>query len=225
MRLYTSEIPNPNDVLQAIEWARLAPSSSNMQLYEFYVIRDIGKLQKLNEYCLNQNTTRTAPEMIVVVARPDLWRQRAKYNADYIEKNHPKRTGIKGGSSVDYFRKLMPILYFNDYFGVTGFFKKIMQFCIGLIKPTVREVSKSDVRVVVHKSAALAAQNFMNGLKALGYDSCPIEGFDSLRVKSLLNLPFRAEINMVISYGKGTPEGVYNERIRVPLKDVLNVIE
>jgi nitroreductase len=33
------------------------------------------------------------------------------------------------------------------------------------------------------KSAALAAQNFMISMAAVNYDTCPMEGFDSLRVK------------------------------------------
>jgi nitroreductase len=46
------------------------------------------------------------------------------------------------------------------------------------------------------KSAALAAQNFMISMAAV--ITCPMEGFDSLRVKKILNLPAAAEINMII---------------------------
>ena len=64
-----------------------------------------------------------------------------------------------------------------------------------------REVTSSDLRVVVHKSAALAAQNFMLSMSSSGYDTCPMEGFDSVRVKKILNLPSSAEINMIIGCG------------------------
>ena len=46
---------------------------------------------------------------------------------------------------------------------------------------------------------------------------------DALRVKKLLNLPKGAEINMIISVGKGTEEGLYNERLRVPYEEVVFV--
>ncbi len=46
-----------------------------------------------------------------------------------------------------------------------------------------REVSPGDLRVIAHKSTALAAQNFMISMAALGYDTCPMEGLDSKRVK------------------------------------------
>ena len=38
----------------------------------------------------------------------------------------------------------------------------------------------------------------MISMAALGYDTCPMEGFDSVRLKSLLKLPKSAEISMVI---------------------------
>ena len=65
----------------------------------------------------------------------------------------------------------------------------------------VREVSESDMRVVVHKSCALAAQTFMIAMANEGYDTCPLEGFDSTQIKKLLKLPHGAGINMVIPCG------------------------
>ena len=76
------------------------------------------------------------------------------------------------------------------------------------------------MRIVAHKSAGLAAQTFMLGMAAEGYDTCPMEGFDSLRVKKILNLPFGSEINMIISCGIRKPEGVYGDRYRVPFEEV-----
>ena len=74
---------------------------------------------------------------------------------------------------------------------------------------------------MVHKSCALAAQTFMLSIAAEGFDSCPMEGFDAVRVKKALNLPKGAEINMIISVGKGTQEGVWGERFRLPYEEVV----
>ncbi|MDX5476953.1 MAG: nitroreductase family protein, partial [Cyclobacteriaceae bacterium] len=92
---------------------------------------------------------------------------------------------------------------------------------VGFARPMVREVSETDVRISVHKSAALAAMTFMYAMKAEGCDTCPMEGFDSKRVKQLLNLPSGAEINMIIGCGKGLPEGIYGDRFRVPNEEVI----
>ena len=64
------------------------------------------------------------------------------------------------------------------------------------------------------KSAALAAQNLMLALRASGFDSCPLEGFDSRRVKKTLGLPHRAVVVMAIAAGKRDPERVYGPRLR-----------
>jgi nitroreductase len=54
----------------------------------------------------------------------------------------------------------------------------------------------------------------MLSLRAYGYDSCPMEGIDSKRIKKLLNLKSPAEISMVISAGKRAKNGVYGKQVR-----------
>jgi nitroreductase len=212
---------DPNAVTRSLERAHLAPSSSNMQLWEFYRVSQPETMKLLSRFCMGQNTTETAREMIVVVARPDLWRRRAQSNFNFVKENLGDRPAFKGRSALSYYTKLMPILYNNDMFGFRGAIKKVVAWFIGLRRPMVREVTGSDIRVVTHKSAALAAQTFMLSMVAEGHDTCPVEGFDSVRVKRLLNLPRRAEINMVITCGKRIPEGIYGPRFRVPLSEVV----
>ena len=91
---------------------------------------------------------------------------------------------------------------------------------IGLFKPIYRQTRLSDMRIVAHKSAGLAAQNFMTSMAAIGYDTCPMEGSDTLRVKRILGLPRGAEINMVISCGIRNDKGIYGPRFRVPFESV-----
>ena len=47
-----------------------------------------------------------------------------------------------------------------------------------------------------------------------GFDSCPLEGFDSRRVKKILGLPHRAVVVMAVAAGKRDPERVYGPRLR-----------
>lgn len=76
------------------------------------------------------------------------------------------------------------------------------------------------MRVVVHKSCALAAQTFILAMDNEGYDTCPMEGFDSKRVKNILNLPMGVEINMIVSCGIRDNEGVWGDKIRIPFDEV-----
>jgi nitroreductase len=48
-----------------------------------------------------------------------------------------------------------------------------------------------------------------------------MEGFDEKRVKRALGLPGAAEINMIVAVGKGTDEGVWGPRLRVPNEEVI----
>ena len=78
---------------------------------------------------------------------------------------------------------------------------------------------------MVHKSCALAAQTFMIAMANEAYDTCPVEGFDSRRVKKLLHLPAGAEINMIISCGiRNGNKGIYGERFRLPFDEVYKKI-
>ena len=48
-----------------------------------------------------------------------------------------------------------------------------------------------------------------------------MEGFDGVRVRKILGLPRRAEINMVIGCGKGQEDGFWGPRRRVPAEEVI----
>jgi nitroreductase len=211
-------------VKQCIELATLAPNSSNMQLWEFYHITDSEVLKKLSVACLNQNAATTAQQMVVFVTRQDLYRKRAKFNMEMgtqnVLKNTPKEKQ-KGRIKLlnRYYGKLIPFLYPRT-FGIFGLIRKIVVNLIGFFRPIAYQVSESDMRVVVHKTCALAAQTFMLAMTNEGYDTCPMEGFDSRMVKSILQLPYGAEVNMVVSCGIRAEAGVFGDRIRVPFEEV-----
>jgi nitroreductase len=221
VRKFHPEDYDPQAVTRSLQRAVLAPNSSNMQLWEFYRVSTPEKLKQVSFCCMSQNTTETAKEIIVVVARPDLWKRRAKQNHENVLKTKDARQNFTGLTREKYYSKLMPLLYNNDALGLRSLGKKIFVWFTGLKRPIVREVGGNDVRVVIHKSVALAAQTFMLSMTAEGHDTCPVEGFDSKRLKKLLNLPRRAEINMVITCGKRIPEGVYGERFRVPMEEIM----
>lgn len=122
-----------------------------------------------------------------------------------------------------YYGTIMPILYVR-FLGVLGIVRKIIVNIIGIFRPIVYQVSECDMRVVVHKTCALAAQTFMLAMANEKYDTCPMEGFDSARVKNILNLPYGAEINMVISCGIRDDIGVWGDRMRVPFNEVYQEI-
>ena len=76
-----------NIVKRCIENAVLAPTSSNLQLWEFYHIIDKDLLKKISKSCFNQPAARTAKQIVITVVRKDLWRDRAKDNIKFQESN------------------------------------------------------------------------------------------------------------------------------------------
>jgi len=212
----------PDEVIKrSLERAILSPNSSNMQLWEFYWIKNKEEREKYTALCLGQSAAKTAKQIVVFVTRKDLWPQRAKWNYDRLKnaiKGEPNKLEKRG---LDYYGKLMPLAYRSDIFGVFAFIRRCMSFFMGLRKPFIRFGGKADQRITVHKSCALAAQTFMLSIAAEGFECCPMEGFDQVRVKKHLNLPTGAEINMIIGVGKGTNDGVWGPRFRIPYEEVV----
>ena len=222
IRIFDAEIPfDESAVYRSLERAILAPNSSNLQLWEFYRVKTKAKKDELATYCLGQNAAKTANELIVFVARKDKWKQHAEFVLNEAKKDFPAKPGKREKLLTDYYTKIIPTLYFSDPVDLTGSLKQIVSAVGGAFQPIPREVTATDMRIVVHKSVALAAQTFMLSMKAEGFDSCPMEGFDSRRVKKFLALPRAAEITMIVSVGTAKPEGVYGKRVRLPKEEVI----
>ena len=222
VRRYKKTEINDDDVKDSILHASLAPNSSNLQLWEFYHVTSEKLMNRISEACFNQPAARTANQFVVIVTRKDLWNKRRIFNINTI-KNKTLNASDKSLKNRDlalkYYKYLIPTIY-KEFFGLLGYIRYINAMIIGLFRPIYRQVTNSDMRVVAHKSSALAAQNFMLSMTSKGYDTCPMEGFDSLRVKRILSLPYSSEINMVISCGIRDDDGVYGKQIRVPFDDI-----
>lgn len=212
-------------VKKCLALSTLAPSSSNMQLYEFYHITNPEALKKLSVACLDQTAASTAQELVVFVVRQDLYKKRSQevlsFERENIRRNSPAERQEKRIKDREmYYGKIIPFLYAR-FFGVLGFVRKLIAVPVSFFRPMVLQVSENDARIVAHKSCGLAAQTFMVAMANEEYDTCPMEGFDSKRVKNILNLPSGAEINMIISCGKRKGnEGIWGDRYRVPFDEV-----
>ncbi len=211
VRVYTRESIPPEIVNKCLDLALLAPNSSNLQNWEFYWVRALDKKQELVKACLSQPAARTAPELIVAVSRLKSWPDMRKRMLETF-----KGTSIQVPYSARmYYENLVPLMYGQGFLGIKGLFKRVAFFFRGLSTPTPRgPVSHADMRVWAHKTTALACENFMLAMRAHGYDTCPMEGFDEVKIKRIIDLPKDAEVTMVISAGKRAKDGVYGPRVR-----------
>jgi len=211
VRKYTAEAVPSAVIEKAIDMALLAPNSSNLQTWRMYWVQDQEKKKQLARACLNQGAARTAQELLVFVADPGAWRVAQKAILKSIEGN-PRQDLHR------YYGKMVPFFYGWSWLAP---FKWLAFNGIGIFRPMLRSPwSSAGVEQVCVKSCALACENFMLAVAAQGFDSCPMEGFDEWRVKSLLKLPWRARVVMVISVGKRDPRGIWGERFRLPKEAV-----
>jgi len=56
------------------------------------------------------------------------------------------------------------------------------------------------------RSCGIVAQTLMLAAKSMGYDACPMDGFDFEKVAELIRLPAEHVITMFVAIGKGTKE-------------------
>jgi len=206
-------------VKKCIKNGVLAPTSSNLQLWEFYHITNKELLTSISKICFNQPAASTAKQIVITIVRKDLWKLRANQNIHFFNSNKEILSSKQYGQTKKYYAKAIPLVY-KDFFGILSFSKYIFAYIVGIFKVMYRQLRSSDTRIVAHKSAALASQNFMISMSGFGYDTCPMEGFDSLRVKKVLKLPYNTEINMILGCGIRSPKGIYSEQFRVPFEKV-----
>ena len=81
----------------------------------------------------------------------------------------------------------------------------IQDFMVPAIK-TYYEGNTQVQRDEAFRSMGIAAQTLMLSAKAMGYDSCPMDGFDFDAVEKLISLPDDHVIGQFVVVGKGIKE-------------------
>ena len=216
VRRFSSDCRVPEKVMTvALEHALLAPNSSNLQMWEFIWVRSAAKRKKLVEACLSQPAAATAAELVICVARMDTWQANRQRMLDAFSQKPAVPEQARR-----YYEKIIPLALNQGPFGLIGLAKRVFVTVGGLFRAVPRQpTSHSDMRVWAVKSTALACQNLMLSLRAQGFDTCPMEGFDSKRVKKIASIKGRqSEIVMVLGVGAALPEGVFGERLRFDSK-------
>ncbi|MCX6118533.1 MAG: nitroreductase family protein [Proteobacteria bacterium] len=215
VRIFDRMPIDPKVMNEIIDLSMLAPSSSNLQPWEFHWVRSKDKRMALEQACLSQPAAKTAGELVVIVARTGTWRR----NINIMLQTFSDRGSNVPEAVIYYYKRLVPAALSVGPLSVLAPFKWAVTRILRYSKPTPQEpLGAGGLRIWAHKSVALAAQTFMLSARAYNLDTCPMEGFDSWRVKSLLNLPSDAEISMVIAVGKALPQGIYGGRLRFDRK-------
>jgi len=89
------------------------------------------------------------------------------------------------------------------------YWKNLPKEVLDFILPTMKNyyTDKEQVqRDECMRSCAMAAQTLMLSAKAMGYDSCPMTGFDFDALSKLINLPEDHIVTMIVAIGKAAKE-------------------
>ena len=208
--------PIPSEVIDdCLHLSMLAANSSNLQPWQFYVVEDPDTRQQLAAACLGQSAATTAPVLIPVVARLDTWRG--------ISRRVLKEWPGKPPQIVErYYRYFTTIQYEQGPLDILGRIKSRASAIASLAWPMMQHpISRDDMKVWAAKSCSLAAAHLMLALRAHGYDSCPMEGFDERRVRRILKLPRNSFTVMIVSAGRRADNGIYHPRVRMPDEDFI----
>lgn len=200
----------PNDILeQCLDLALLAPNSSNLQPWTFYIVQNQAKKTQLVKACLGQLAAKTAAELIVCVARTDRVNEMSKRNiSEFPFPEVPP--------AVQKYYKYIPYNYKTGYFNTLGNFKKVaFKIARSMNKQLpVTAFNPADAKLWAAKTTALACENFVLALRAYGFDSCMMEGFDEPMLRQILNLNDQQYPVMVIAAGERAKDGVFFPQYR-----------
>ncbi len=210
--------PIPEDeVCALLEEAAFAPSSGNLQPYEFHWIREPALKAKVALACNGQQAAASSTDLIVVVASPAIAKRTAEAQLAHVEAS-PKL----GPDSKAYYRKQL------------GKFQKILRlgssplwsplvFLAGLIRPSLSLLPIGHIgsRQWAARNSLFAAHTLILGAAAKGIDSCPMEGFSAPKVAKLLGLPRGSVIPLVIALGYRADDARIEDRWRRPLTNVV----
>lgn len=208
VRVFTDR-PIPQDVLdECLDLAMLAPNSSGLQQWEFYLVRSEPARGELVEACMGQLAARTAAELIVCVARTD----RVREHAQQMLREWPTPTPPP---AVQRYYRFIHLLYGPGPLSLAAPAKRAVSAAAGLLRAVPRgPYTSSELRLWAAKSTALACENLVLALRAHGFDSCMMEGFDENRVRRILDLDDAALPIMVIAAGERAPDGVFWPQVR-----------
>lgn len=206
-----------------LEAATLAPSSFNLQPYRFYWIASAEKRAEAARYCLGQRPATTASALVVAVADVGSWRETMASQVAWM-----KAGGVEAKKAAEYAKKMEKVKWFflQGWFSMFGAMKWMILRVLNLVK-IMGSVPASHGQMLAWatKGTALACENLMIAAEALGWQSCPMEGFDGRRLGRMLGLKRRRQaIAMVIAIGKRAKEFEAEPRWRRKLEETVTVI-
>ena len=185
------------DLRGLLEQALLAPSSGNLQPYELHCVRDPATKAAVAAVCDGQRAAASAPVLLVIAASTDMALQTAAAQLAYVE-----ATSLLDERSKRHHREKLATFRRFLRWGTVVVWTPLHS-AISAVFPalTLLPIGSSASRHWAARSAIYAAQTILLAAAARGLDSCPMEGFNAVKVAKILGLPRGTVIPIVIALG------------------------
>jgi len=208
---------------QVFRAASLAPSSFNSQPYRLYWVESLGAKTVVAQLCLGQMPAVTASALIVAVADIGGLADTAEKHLAWMQQSGFSQKKI---SAYQVKAKIGRWLFAPGWFGILGMVRWVLFRFLNVFKTIgMPPTSRQSMFKWATKSTSLACENLMLAAEALGFNTCPMEGFDGRRLSKFLGLsPKCHEIVMVIAMGKKSTRHVDEPQWRRPLEATVTVL-
>lgn len=207
--------PVPEDLLlRLLDAARWAPSGYNLQPTHFTLVTDPELKKQLHPACLNQRQILEAPAVVVFSGDREVFAR----NLDAAVREDVA-AGAVNAEYAAIMKKYVGLAFDQGPVGLGWLLKTIAIPIMRIFKPTP-EVPAVHKKNWLTKQVMLTAMNFMLAAKAAGLDTVPMEGFDPVRVRQVLNIPSTHVVPVVIPVGYSPDEK--RVKSRLPLERMLH---
>ena len=206
-----------------LDAACMAPSSFNTQPYRFYWVESPAKKKGCGQALHEPKAAETASALVVAVADIGSWKLTHQLQLEWMRTTEASEKEI---SDYEKKSKLSKLFFMQGLFGEIGALKWVILRVLNLWKIIrMAPVSRQGFFQWAGKGTCLACQNLMIAAEALGYNTCPMEGFDGRRLSKFLGLsPRYHEIVMVIAIGKKSTDHTDRPQWRRPLDATVTVL-
>ena len=175
---------------QILDAARVAPSSFNVQPYQFYWVESPEMKTRAARLCMGQAPAETASALVVAVADIGSWQATVQGQLEWM-----RREGFSENKISESARKakLAKWFFMQGWFGILGALKWAILWVVHFRKIIGSvPVARQGLFKWARKSTSLACENLIIAAEALGLNTCPMEGFDGADSRS--SWDFRREL-------------------------------
>ncbi|RDS85137.1 nitroreductase family protein [Dyella monticola] len=200
------------DMRAVLAEAQLAPSSNNLQPYQFHWIRAPHLRAQCAAACHNQRAAAGAWALIVLAVSNALcartldgWVEQVEVCPELDEASrayHRKQLKIQR-----LFGRIAGISLWTPLMALASWIDPVLMFV---------PLGPSGMRHWATRNSLYAVQTLLLAIAAKGLDSCPMEGFSARKLARLLKLPRGTVIPVVIAVGRRALDARIEPRWRVP---------